>query len=119
MVEVNNASNSSDNPDAKRLEAQAQLKGSVGGVQALLQIQQSVAQGLTDINAAVVIISEIYGIESSLARQMVGTPEIITPDSVISPTPLFVIKPEKLIEKFQFTVSKFQTASFVITVGSL
>lgn len=81
MVEVNNASNSLDNPDAKRLEAQAQLKGSVGGVQALLQIQQSVAQGLTDINSAVVIISEIYGIESSLARQMVGTPEIITSDT--------------------------------------
>lgn len=65
-----------NNSEVKRLEAQAQLKGSVGGVQALLQIQQSVAQGLTDLESAVVIISEIFGIESSLARQMLGTPKI-------------------------------------------
>lgn len=67
--------------ETKRLEAQAQLKGSVGGVQALLQIQQSVAQGLTDLKSAVVIISEIFGIESSLASQMLGSPAQVQPAS--------------------------------------
>lgn len=62
--------------DVKKLEAQAQLKGSVGGVQALLSIQQAVSQGLTDLESAVVIISEIYGIGEDLARKMLGTPKI-------------------------------------------
>jgi hypothetical protein len=60
------------------LESQATLKGSVGGVQALLQIQQSVGQGLTDVESAIVIISEIFGFSSELARQMLGTPKITT-----------------------------------------
>jgi DNA-directed RNA polymerase specialized sigma24 family protein len=66
-----------DPAETKRLESQATLKGSVGGVQALLQIQQSV-QGLTDVESAIVIISEIFGFSFELARQMLGTPKITT-----------------------------------------
>ena len=66
---------SASDADVKKLEAQAQLKGSVGGVQALLSIQQAVSQGLTDLESAVVIISEIYGISDELARKMLGTPK--------------------------------------------
>lgn len=62
--------------DVKRIESQATLKGSVGGVQALLQIQQAVSAGLTDLESAVVIIEEIYGISRELARQMLGTPKL-------------------------------------------
>jgi hypothetical protein len=62
--------------DVKRIESQATLKGSVGGVQALLQIQQAVSSGLTDLESAVVIIEEIYGISSDLARKMLGTPKL-------------------------------------------
>lgn len=62
--------------DVKRIEAQAQLKGSVGGVQALLQLQQAVSAGLTDLESAVVIIEEIYGINNELARKMLGTPKL-------------------------------------------
>jgi hypothetical protein len=39
-------------------------------VYALLQIQQSVGQGLTDVESAIVIISEIFGFSFELARQM-------------------------------------------------
>ncbi|MEW5675563.1 hypothetical protein ABGT15_04560 [Flavobacterium enshiense] len=84
IIQIENAQ-SIDPAETKRLEAQAQLKGSVGGVQALLQIQQSVAQGLTDLESAVVIISEIFGIESSLARQMLGTPKITQTNENINP----------------------------------
>lgn len=64
--------------DAKKtqLESQAKLKGSVGGVTALIQLQQSVAQGLTDLDSAVEIVKEIYGISDEVARKMIGTPEI-------------------------------------------
>lgn len=73
-----------DTAESKRLDAQAQLKGSVGGVQALLQIQQSVSQGLTDAESAIVIISEIFGFRLEIARKMLGTPEITT--DIIPPT---------------------------------
>lgn len=62
--------------DVKRIESQAALKGSVGGIQALIQLQQSVSQGLTDFESAVTIIEEIYGISNDLARKMLGTPKL-------------------------------------------
>jgi hypothetical protein len=37
-----------------------------------MQIQQSVSSGLTDVESAI-IISEIFGFSSELARQMLGT----------------------------------------------
>src|SRR5690606_25040291 len=43
------------------LAAQAQLRGSVGGVQGILAIQQSVAQGTTDYDAAIGILTVVYG----------------------------------------------------------
>lgn len=72
--------------DVKRIESQATLKGSVGGVQALLQIQQAVSAGLTDLESAVIIIEEIYGISNELARKMLGTPKLgiepVTPPAI-------------------------------------
>ena len=65
-------------PEEKiKREAQATLKGSVGGVTALLAIQTAVGAGTTDLEAAVVIIEEIYGIEKETARKMLGTPKKI------------------------------------------
>lgn len=61
--------------DAEKLKAQATLKGSVGGVTALLSIQQSVKAGTTDIEAAVAIIEEIFGISQAQARKMLGNPK--------------------------------------------
>jgi len=63
-------------PDEARKQAQATLKGSVGGVTALLQIQLSVSEGKTKRDAALTIIEEIYGIDRELAGEMLGTPEI-------------------------------------------
>jgi hypothetical protein len=48
----------------------------VGGVQALLQLQQAVSAQLTDYESAVAIIEEIYGINNELARKMLGTPKL-------------------------------------------
>jgi len=72
-----------DELSSKKLEAQAVLKGSVGGVQALLQLQQSVITGATTADSAVEIIKEIYGIEETTARKMLGAPELINPQQTV------------------------------------
>ena len=64
-----------------RRKAQAELRGSVGGVTALIALQQSVAAQTTDISSAVEIIKEIYGISEETARKMLGTPAEIKTDT--------------------------------------
>lgn len=63
------------NENDKTLDAQAELRGSVGGVTALVTIVQNVASGILDLEAAVNIVTEIYGIEETVARKMIGTPK--------------------------------------------
>ena len=60
-------------------EAKANLKGSVGGVQGILEIQKSVSEGITDYSAAVGILDLIYGISLENARRILGTPRITKP----------------------------------------
>lgn len=55
-------------------KAKAQLKGSVGGVQGLIQIQTSVSQGITDYSAAVTMLWEIYGFPEKTAKKLLGKP---------------------------------------------
>lgn len=67
---------SQDTASAENAKAQAQLKGSVGGVQALLEIQTSVGLGTTDYDAAVTMIVNIYGFSEEIAKKLLGTPKI-------------------------------------------
>ena len=67
---------SQDTAQAENAKAQAQLKGSVGGIQMLLEIQKSVGAGTTDYAAAIAIIREIYGISEEVAKEMLGTPKL-------------------------------------------
>ena len=53
-------------------EAKARLKGSVGVVQGILQIQQSVASGITQYDAAVSLLNEIFGFDDETAREILG-----------------------------------------------
>jgi HK97 family phage portal protein len=53
-------------------EAQANLRGSVGGVQGILAIQQGVASGVTSPSAAVATMVEIYGFDEATARTVLG-----------------------------------------------
>ena len=61
--------------DDKTLEAQASLKGSVGGVQALLEIQASYAQGLTTYESAINMLDLIYGYNKDQAVRLLGKPK--------------------------------------------
>jgi hypothetical protein len=83
MDEFNNANTVDEfnTPQANDIEAEAKanLKGSVGGVQGILQIQKSVTDGVTDYNAALAILDLIYGISLDDAKRILGTPRIIKP----------------------------------------
>lgn len=56
----------------REAEARAQLKGSVGGVQGIIQIQTSVAQGLTDRGSAIALLELIFGFSNSDATRLLG-----------------------------------------------
>lgn len=63
--------------DQKRLEAQATLKGTVGGVQGILEIQRSVSTGITQRDAAIALLVEIYGFTNEQASNIIGNPKPI------------------------------------------
>jgi hypothetical protein len=63
----------------QRAEAQANLKGTVGGVQGILSIQQSVSQGVTKRDAAISLLETIYGFDSETANRLLGDPIEIPP----------------------------------------
>jgi hypothetical protein len=76
-VAVQPDSETSPQIDQKRLEAQASLKGTVGGVQGILEIQRSVSTGITDRDAAIALLVEIYGFTNEQATNVIGNPKPI------------------------------------------
>jgi hypothetical protein len=58
----------------KTLEAQASLKGSVGGVQSLLEVQNSYSQGITTYESAIAIFDLIFGFDRNQAIRLLGNP---------------------------------------------
>lgn len=65
-------------------QAQANLRGSVGGVQGVLSVQQSYANDLTDYDSAITIFTEIYGFTLEVADALLGSPEKIDPNEPIT-----------------------------------
>jgi hypothetical protein len=61
--------------DDKTLESQAQLKGSVGGVQSLLEVQASYAAGTTTYESAIAILDLIFGFNRIQAVRLLGNPQ--------------------------------------------
>ena len=53
-------------------QAQASLRGSVGGVQGILEVQAAVAAGLTQYDAALTLFTTVYGFDESTARELLG-----------------------------------------------
>ena len=75
--EVDNNDNTSKitatNPE--QAKAQAGLRGSVGGVTGILQIQASVTSGATQYDSAITILKEIYGFTDIIAKKILGNPK--------------------------------------------
>lgn len=64
-----------DNSSPETLAAQAALRGSVGGVQGILAVQNSVSQGSTTYDAALSILTIIYGFTEQQAKDLLGKPK--------------------------------------------
>jgi len=60
--------------DQATLDAQATLRGSVGGVTALLEVQKSYTTGATSRESAIAILKYIYGFDDVKADELLGTP---------------------------------------------
>ena len=67
------AKSTSDDP--LQAAAQSALKGSVGGVQGILSIQQGVSQGLTSRESALSVLQLIYGFSLEEATDLLGAPK--------------------------------------------
>jgi hypothetical protein len=63
--------------DDTTASAQATLKGSVGGVQSLLEVQASYAAGTTTYESAIAILDLIFGFNRDQAIRLLGNPEKI------------------------------------------
>jgi len=63
----------------EQLEAQANLRGSVGGVQGILGIQASVSQGVTSLESAIETMIEIYGFTRETSIKILGTGKKVDP----------------------------------------
>lgn len=66
--------------DSKTKDAQAALKGSVGGVTGIITLLQNVKEGLIAENSAIAVLVELYGFSPEIARSTV-TGEVI-PENV-------------------------------------
>lgn len=77
MQGVNTDSQSMATPIDVEAESKAKLKGTVGGVQGILQIQESFANGITTREAAIAMLVEIYGFTSAVASRLLGQPKKI------------------------------------------
>ena len=64
--------------DDTTLAAQAALKGSVGGVQALLQVQASYSAKTTTFESAIAILIKLFGVDRETAIVLLGNPIIET-----------------------------------------
>ena len=53
-------------------EAQAKLRGSVGGVQGILETQAAVAGGTTTYSAGISLLTVVYGFDEATARALLG-----------------------------------------------
>jgi hypothetical protein len=69
----------------KVADAQAQLRGSVGGITALITLQQAISSGTTSVAAGAAMLREIYGFTAEVASEMLaGVEEPIKPRSWLS-----------------------------------
>ncbi|HPI55733.1 MAG TPA: hypothetical protein PLU10_13625, partial [Chitinophagaceae bacterium] len=53
------------------------LKDSVGGLTGMIEIAKAVASGLYDLDAAVALVSDRFGLSEQEARKQLGTPQKI------------------------------------------
>lgn len=71
----------------EQLDAQANLRGSVGGVQGILGILAGVSNGSMEFESAIETMIEIYGFNRDTAVKILGTPKKAEGEPIVPPTP--------------------------------
>lgn len=61
--------------EIENTKAQATLRGSVGGVTSLLEVQAAYVAGTTSYGSAIAILEYIFGFDKTKARELLGNPE--------------------------------------------
>ncbi len=71
LIDQDALSEEEETPSKEKLLAQANLKGSVGGVTALVELKKSVKDGIISSDSAVEILIEIYGFTEEKANKII------------------------------------------------
>lgn len=71
-LEVVEKKEGAETVDSKTKDAQAALKGSVGGVSGIITLLQNVKEGVVDANSAIAILVELYGFEPAKAAATIN-----------------------------------------------
>lgn len=58
------------------ITASDNLRGSVGGLTGMIEIAKAVATGLYDLEAAVALVQDRFGLTEEQARRQIGTPQL-------------------------------------------
>jgi hypothetical protein len=64
-----------NNPEQIEEQAKATLRGTIAGIQGVIEIQSSVSTGITGYEAAITLLTEIYGFDDAMARKILGKPK--------------------------------------------
>jgi hypothetical protein len=61
-------------PEEQNAQAQATLRGSVGGVNGILAIQKSVTEKATTKESGIAVLKHVYGFSQEVAEEILGDP---------------------------------------------
>lgn len=82
LNELDAQGNEIETPVDVEAEAKAKLKGTVGGVQGIIQINQSVANGEMTEKSAELLLVEIYGFDPAIAGRLIDPPKMNKKDEI-------------------------------------
>jgi len=83
--EVEEIATESFDSEIANAQAQATLRGSVGGVTSILEIQSAYVAGTTSYGSAIAMLKYIFGFDDNKSKELLGTPK---EDSTIQPKPI-------------------------------
>lgn len=72
--------------DTRTSDGQAELRSTVGGAQLVLQVQTSVASGVTSRESAIALFETFFGLTTENATKLLGNPETNTKNASIDNT---------------------------------
>lgn len=83
--EVEEVAKESFDSEIANAQAQATLRGSVGGVTSILEIQSAYVDGTTSYGSAIAMLRYIFGFDEEKSKQLLGTPK---EDAIIQKNPI-------------------------------